>query len=201
MKQKLKAVTGKYQRWRETADWTVGEEGGEGPKFPELFVQHIFKCTREAKATSPLPKILPSNQRGPYITHISAFFSRRYEKQSHLNPRKQIPAWVFLWSWDHNTAQVLLHNVFCLFFLLKLMDSFYQRHHIYDQKFHPNFVWISDIYNTNKRNHKFISLSNSWRRKDKTMETVAGMLKEIHDDILQKITISIFTEISYTVTN
>lgn len=26
------------------------------------------------------------------------------------------------------------------------------------------------------------------------METVAGMLKEIHDDILQKITISIFTE-------
>lgn len=74
MKQKLKAVTGKYQRWRETADWTVGEEGGEGPKFPELFVQHIFKCTREAKATSPLPKILPSNQRGPYITHISAFF-------------------------------------------------------------------------------------------------------------------------------
>lgn len=90
---------------------------------------------------------------------------------------------------------------FVCFFLLKLMDSFYQRHHIYDQKFHPNFVWISDIYNTNKRNHKFISLSNSWRRKDKTMETVAGMLKEIHDDILQKITISIFTEISYTVTN
>lgn len=136
------------------------------------------------------------------ISHtLVLFFSRRYEKQSHLNPRKQIPAWVFLWSWDHNTAQVLLHNVFCLFFLLKLMDSFYQRHHIYDQKFHPNFVWISDIYNTNKRNHKFISLSNSWRRKDKTMETVAGLLKEIHDDILQKITISIFTEISYTVTN
>lgn len=117
MKQKLKAVTGKYQRWRETADWTVGEEGGGRGQSSLSCSCNIYSSAQERLRPRHLYQKFYQVIREVLISHtLVLFFSRRYEKQSHLNPRKQIPAWVFLWSWDHNTAQVLLHNVFCLFF-------------------------------------------------------------------------------------